>query len=373
MRIALVELYGVGGTADYTDCLAQALSVRGHEVSVITSSLFEPLQEQPGFHVSRVFHYRTSDPKIAKAVRLARSLGAVRKAIRAAQPEIIHAQGTVIPALDRRLYDALGPALRVCTVHDVEAHERRRVLGSFTRFYGVFDALVCHSHASRQRLNAALPSSRVTVIPHGRYTPLATTIHDAQRSRVLLRLPADAHVVLFFGYLRPYKGLDVLLQALALARRKCPSVVGLIAGRPMYDVSSMRRRAEREGVSLRWDLRYIPRHESGLYFAAADVVALPYVETSDSGMIELAAAFHRPVVVTSAGGLSEAFSRYGFGTVVPERDAAALAEAIVRRYEPVPSSTIVTNSWDDVAGRTESLYGELIELAAPASARRGAA
>lgn len=371
LRIGLVEFYGVGGTADYTDCLAQALAARGHRVAVVTSSLFEPLESTPSFQVMPVFRYRSSESKATKALRFAGALGAAGEALQSLRPDVIHAQGTVLPLVERRFYRRLSGSARVCTVHDVEGHEWRPWRGSYRRHYGAFDRLVCHSQTSGAWLRTLLPDAPVTIIPHGRYTPLATSPPSSDAARAALGLPTDAQVVLLFGFLRRYKGVELFLDALRIARRDAPGVIGLIAGRPLYDVSALRRATEREHLPVRWDLRFIPRSEIGGYFAAADVVALPYRGTSDSGMIELAAAFRRPVVATSVGGLGEAFKRYGLGAVVPPDDAAALARAMARRYSGTPSSEPDCVSWAYVAARTESLYRELVTPALDAAASNG--
>jgi glycosyltransferase involved in cell wall biosynthesis len=98
-----------------------------------------------------------------------------------------------------------------------------------------------------------------------------------------------------------------------------------------------------------------------MFFGAADVVALPYLDTSDSGAFELAAAFRRPVVVTDAGGLTEAFARYGYGSVLPERTSAALANALLAPYPPPPVHG-QSNSWAAVAAQTEAVYEQALAV-----------
>jgi len=87
------------------------------------------------------------------------------------------------------------------------------------------------------------------------------------------------------------------------------------------------------------------------------VVALPYIDTSDSGAFELAAGFGKPVVVTDAGGLAEAFARYRHGALVPERTAPAVARALLGPYPPAPLSR-ADNSWEAVAARTQAIYAQ---------------
>ncbi len=355
-RVALVEFFGIGGTADYTDCLARALAARGITVAVVTSSLFEPMFPDPPYEIVRPFVYASTQPKPRKAMQLARALDPARDFLERFRPDVVHAQGTVLPVIERFLYRGLN-AVMVCTVHDARAHERRPWLGSFTGFYDGFDWLICHSESTKQKVKAVLPQARISVVPHGLYTPLATTLPDRAEARQELQLPSSSRVALFFGFIRRYKGLDLFLEALQVARAEGHDLIGLVAGRPLYDVGPRMERARRDGVPVAWHLRFIPKEEIATFFAAADVVALPYIDTSDSGAFELAAAFRKPVVVTDAGGLAEAFARYGYGAVVPERTVPALARALLGPYAPAPIKP-VENSWPAVAAQTEAIYGE---------------
>src|SRR5207247_905062 len=267
-RVALVEFFGIGGTADYTDCLARALAGRGIEVAVVTSSLFEPLLPDPPYEIVRPFVYTSAQPKPRKAMQLARALDPARDFLEHFQPDVVHAQGTVLPVIERFLYRGLGMAT-VCTVHDARAHERRPWLGSFSGFYGGFDRLICHSESTKHKVIQALP--------------------------------------------------------------------------------------------VAWHLRFIAKDDIATFFAAADVVALPYTDTSDSGAFELAAAFRKPVVVTNAGGLGEAFARYRYGALVEERSAPAVARALMGPYPPAPPPS-GDNSWEAVAAQTETTYQEALAL-----------
>jgi len=359
-RVALVEFFGVGGTADYTDCLARALAANGMTVAVVTSSLFEPLRPDSPYEIVRPFTYASAQPKARKAMQLARALDPARDFLERFQPDVVHAQGTVLPVIERFLYRGLR-AVTVCTVHDARAHERRPWLGSFSGFYGGFDWLICHSESTRQKVQTSLPTARIDVVPHGRYTQLVTALPDQAAARRELQLPARSRVALFFGFIRRYKGLDLFLESVQFAQREGHDLVGLVAGRPLYDIERRVEQARRQGVPVAWHLRFIAREEIATFFAAADVVALPYIDTSDSGAFELAAAFGKPVVVTNAGGLAEAFARYGNGAVVSERTAPAVARALLERY-PAPRPSRDDNTWEAVAARTESIYREALAV-----------
>jgi len=358
-RVALIEFFGIGGTADYTDCLATALSGQGIEVAVVTSSLFQPLNPTPGYRIVRPFRYRPEQPKPLKAWRLARAIGPARDFLADFQPEVVHAQGTVLPAIEGRLFSSLSMPT-VCTVHDARAHERRPWLGSFTNFYRRFDRLICHSQFTRRQLAEVIPDARINVVPHGSYSPLVGPPANRTKSRERLGLPLSSRVALFFGFIRPYKGLDLFLDSLALAASHGHDIRGVVAGRPLYDIAPSMARARRAGIPVDWHLRFLARAEFATYFAAADVVALPYLETFDSGALELAAAFGKPVVVSDAGGLAEAFNRYGYGAVLPERTPEELAQALVADYPVRPTATEAANSWTTVSARTADIYREAI-------------
>lgn len=359
-RVALVEFFGVGGTADYTDCLARALAANGMTVAVVTSSLFQPLTPDPPYEIVRPFVYASSQPKAKKGMQLARALDPARDFLERFQPDVVHAQGTVLPIIERFLYRGLR-AVTVCTVHDARAHERRPWLGSFAGFYGGFDWLICHSESTREKVRAALPSARIEVVPHGLYTPLTSALPDQAAARRELGLPARSRVALFFGFIRRYKGLDLFLDSVQLARRDGHDLIGLVAGRPLYDIGRRVEQARRDGLPIAWHLRFIERDEFATFFAAADVVALPYIDTSDSGAFELAAAFGKPVVVTNAGGLAEAFARYRYGALVEERTAPAVARALLGPYPPAPLSRD-DNSWEAVAARTHAIYTKAMAI-----------
>src|SRR2546429_217245 len=123
-------------------------------VAVVTSSLFQPLDNDPPYEIVRPFVYASAEPKAKKAMRLAMALEPARDFLERFAPDIVHAQGTVLPVIERFLYRGLG-AVTVCTVHDARAHERRPWLGSFSGFYGGFDWLICHSESTRHKGRAA--------------------------------------------------------------------------------------------------------------------------------------------------------------------------------------------------------------------------
>src|SRR5256884_8332775 len=144
-------------------------------VAVVTSSLFQPLDNDPPYEIVRPFVYASAQPKAKKAMRLAMALEPARDFLERFAPDIVHAQGTVLPVIERFLYRGLR-AVTVCTVHDARAHERRPWLGSFSGFYGGFDRLICPSESAKQKVLVALPGARIDVGPPGGYSPPAPAL-----------------------------------------------------------------------------------------------------------------------------------------------------------------------------------------------------
>ncbi len=154
------------------------------------------------------------------------------------------------------------------------------------------------------------------------------------RSSQRLGLASSHQVVLFFGFVRPYKGLRHLIEALPRLCSRLPELRLVIAGEFWDSFPSYTRRIDELGVTphVMIENRYIPNEEVGLYFTAADVVVLPYTSATQSAVVALAHRYGRPVISTDVGGLPEAVSHETTGLIVPPGDPAALADAINRYF-----------------------------------------
>ena len=210
------------------------------------------------------------------------------------------------------------------TAHDVLPREPRRgQLDAQRRLYERVDAVVVHSEHGRRRLVEALgiaPAS-VHVIPHGAFEHLAAVpgARPLPAELASVRKP----VVLCFGLMRPYKGLDVLLDAWRSAELDAELwVVGL----PRMEIAGLRAAAP---PSVRWMPRFVPDCEVAAYFRRADVVVLPYREIDQSGVLFTALAFGAPLVLSAVGGFPEVAAE-GAAALVAPGDPAALADELRR-------------------------------------------
>jgi glycosyltransferase involved in cell wall biosynthesis len=197
------------------------------------------------------------------------------------------------------------------------------------------DYFIVHSEEDRHRLHALLPQVPVKKV----FFPTLMEISEQSvpTSREVLRqqlgVPDDRPIVLFFGFVRPYKGLEYLIQALPKVLEKLKIhllVVGEFWNSPEFYQRYAREFGGEEAITF--VNRYIPNEEMGAYFDLADVVVLPYISATQSGVVQLAFGFGKPVITTRVGGLQEVVRDGHNGLVVPPQNEEALAEAIVRYF-----------------------------------------
>lgn len=200
------------------------------------------------------------------------------------------------------------------------------------------DAFIVHSEQDRYRLLALLPNRTVIKAQIPTYAEVVEQTYPSTHATAELRrqldLPADGPTLLFFGFVRPYKGLEYLIQAVPLVHAHMPVhlvVVGEFWTHPHF----YERYAREFGVEHVITLvnRYVPNEELQPYFDLADVVVLPYVSATQSAVVQLAFGFGKPVITTRVGGLHEVVQDGVNGLIVPPQDEVALANAILRFFE----------------------------------------
>jgi glycosyltransferase involved in cell wall biosynthesis len=220
----------------------------------------------------------------------------------------------------------------ICICDNVLPHERRPFDIAFTRYaFAAVDAFIVQSSAVERDLQRLLPRARYRLVPHPVYNIFGAT-GDKAEARLRLGI-TDERVILFFGYVRRYKGLHVLLQAMPHLLARLP-VRLLVVGEFYDDEQSYRQQIRTLGLehAVTLHAEYVPNERVGEFFSAADVVVLPYVSATQSGIAQIAYNFDRPVIATNVGGLAEVVIDGRTGYVVPPGDPASLAAAIERFY-----------------------------------------
>jgi glycosyltransferase involved in cell wall biosynthesis len=282
------------------------------------------------------------------------------------EADVVHFQWLAVPYVDRYLLPAGRPL--VLTAHDVlprEPHPGQ--LEAQKRLYERFDAIVVHSQDGRRRLveELAVETDRVHVIPHGVFTHLAE--HPTTEPLGLPGSQTDRPVVLFFGLMRPYKGIEVLLEAW----RGIEEAELWIAGMPRMDISRLRAGAP---ANVRFETRFIDDAELPAYFERADLVVLPYLRADQSGVLFTALAFGKPLLLSDVGGFPE-IAQTGAARTVPAGDSQALKDAL---QELVGNRVVLSEmgakardaavgrySWTAVAEAHVELYQRLLGTTPP--------
>jgi len=371
LRVSVVDPSAF--TPPYDRSLAAALARAGADVELLTSEfVYGPVPAPDGYRVTKCFYRRSTrlgtehrGRLVAKALEHVPDMLAARDRLAAADVE--HWQWTTVPRLDRHLIGKRDPRRpRVVTLHyPLPQPGERRKLERQRRYLRAFDAVVAHTESAADRLRGevGLDPARVEVIPHGPLDYL-TNLADPKPLPVELT-GASQPVILFFGLLRPYKGIDTLLEAFA----QVEGAELWIAGMPRMSIEPLRRLADRAPGRVRILPRFISDPEIPALMHKADVLALPYRDIEQSGVLNTGLAFAKPMVLGDVGGFAEFARAHGAARLVPPGDAAALAAVLNElvadpaereRLSQAARKAVESDfGWDAIAARTIALYERL--------------
>ncbi|GAB3637249.1 glycosyltransferase family 4 protein [Hymenobacter arcticus] len=329
-----------GGLATYNERLARAFRATGDEVRLVTFSL-----QYPGFLFPGQTQFSTeeapADLDIEVSLNSVNPLSwlAVGRRMRREQPDLVvfrfwlpfmgPALGTVA-----RLVRGNGHTRIVAITDNVIPHERRPGDGPLTRYFlSACDGFVTMSRSVLADLQLLGFSKKPALYrPHPLYDSFGPAKPKAE-ALAALGLSPTFRYVLFFGFIRAYKGLDILLEALADARVAALPVKLIVAGEFYEDAAPYEAIIQRLGLESRLvrATDFIPNEQVANYFCAADMIMQPYKNATQSGVSQVAYHFGRPMLVTDVGGLAELIPAGVVGYVVPPT-APAIAEALVDFY-----------------------------------------
>lgn len=374
-------------TPPYDRALAAALARAGADVELITSDFtYGPVPEPEGYEVTLDFYRRVSPRarRLSKAVSHLPEMRRLRKGVDAApDPLVTHYQWLTMPRLDRHLISKRRP--RVMTAHYIlPPGPTGRQLTTARDVFGSMDAVIAHSRLGAERLvdEVGLPSERVRVIPHGAFDYLTRLPEEKPLPPELGAASAawDGEnprppVILFFGLLRPYKGIDVLIRAAEqLAAPTGETAPELwIVGNPRMDLTELMAQTAKLRLDVRWLPRFIEDAEIPAIMRRADLLVLPYLDGEQSGVLYTGLAFGKPMVVSDVGGIGEVAREHELARLVEPGDAEALGEeltglirgedAAVDRQQLAARARAAAEgpfAWDEIARQTVNLYGEVL-------------
>lgn len=328
-----------GGLASFNERLARQFKAEGNEVSIYTFSL-----QYPGFLFPGTTQYSSEptpqDITIKVAINSVNPLNwlFIGNEIKQANPDLIVVRywlpfmgpclGTILRIVKRNRHTKI-----VCIADNIIPHEKRPGDKAFTKYFiKPVDAFITMSEKVMHDLKTLTQKPAQQVV-HPLYDNFGEQL-PKQEARKHLHLPANEKIILFFGFIRKYKGLDLLLQAMSLPSVKQSGIKLLVAGefyedRKIYDDLIARNDLSSQLI-LKTD--FIPDSEVKYYLSAADFVIQPYRNATQSGVTPLAYHFEKPMLVTNVGGLPDLVPDNKVG-LVAEPTPDSIAENVLKLYE----------------------------------------
>ena len=359
-----------GGLAAFNERLAKEFQKEGDEVKIETFSL-----QYPNFLFPGKTQY-TTDPKpneltICRSVNSVNPINWVKvgKKIAKSHPDVVifaywisfmsPSMGTIAKIIKKK-----SNAKCIGLIHNMTPHESSlmdRILPSW--FLRSMDAFISLSDfVMRDVMNYLGKDLPNVVSPHPIYDVYGESMsRDEAIER--LGLSKDYRYLLFFGFIREYKGLDLLLQAMADKRVSQLPVKALIVGEFYGNEQKSTEMASTLGLSnIIWVSDYVSDDKVGSYFCSADVIVQPYKTATQSGVAQIAYHFEKPMIVTNVGGLPEIVPDGKVGYVVSP-DSSALADGIARFFNPIESVDFSANikeekkkyQWNVLTGKIKKM------------------
>jgi glycosyltransferase involved in cell wall biosynthesis/uncharacterized tellurite resistance protein B-like protein len=302
-------------------------------------------------------------------------MASLLRTLRQFAPDVIHFQWLAVPSFDRFYLPALKRIAPIfMTVHDSKGFlnptSKLQMIG-WDEVLRSFDGLVVHLEASkRELLERGVPENRIHVIPHGvlSYEEDLDAMKPAEPTKA-----EDKCEILLFGAIKPYKGTDVLIRAMAeLPKEIRQKAHARVVGEPFQDMDELRKLAAKLGVEdcITWDTRYVPNEEIPEILRQTDIIAYPYRRIDASGVLMMTLPYAKPIVATAVGCFAELLEDGESALIVPPENPKAFAQALERvildpelgRKIGLAARDMALGqlSWEKIAVRTEQAYRKAI-------------
>ncbi|MDE6601690.1 MAG: glycosyltransferase [Lachnospiraceae bacterium] len=252
--------------------------------------------------------------------------------------------------------------------HNVFPHERfpmDKILTKLALNNG--SHFIVHAKEEAKELEKIRPNPDYVVTPHPTYNAFRFEGMSRERAREKLHIGSEERILLFFGYVREYKGLKYLLRAMPEICRGVERVKLWVVGEFGSDKEEYQELIRELGMEDKVQVHdaYTPDREVEKYFAAADLVALPYTSATQSGIVQIAYGFTKPVIVTNVGGLPDVVENGSTGYIVEPENPEAIAEAVVRFFRENQAESMQENIEKEAERFSWERMGEVIEELMP--------
>lgn len=266
----------------------------------------------------------------------------------------------------------------IISYHNILPHERNKILLVFNRIanlllFSFVDSFIVHNKRNKKQFMKLynINGKKISIITHGSLDLVKKNIISKIESKKYLNLPIEKKIILFFGYIRPYKGVDILIKSFYILRKDIENVILMIVGQPINDKwkkydALIKKYELKENIQIK--IGFISEDHIQYYFSASDLVVLPYKYLDTHGGVgALALAFKKPLIVTDVGGLPE-FIKDKRALVKPNNaeDLAKTIKLILK--DRILYSKLIRDSeklskklnWDKIADQTIELYKKIL-------------
>ena len=327
-----------GGIAHFNDCLYNELVQQGHDVTIYSWKLRYPSFLYPGKS-----QFDKNEKRLLKntekfVLNIYNPLSWLRTARKIKQQEadliiynwVTPFLGPVIYFLT--LFQSKDRNVLIC--HNVLPHERRRIDIPLSKLvFRRMKRFIVHAEKEMEMLKEMLPGAEARLGFHPRYS-FFTENRKLIDVRAVHNVDSDKKILLYFGYVRPYKGLSYLIESLKAIRETIPIHL-FVVGEIWEGKEDYLRQIEKLGLA---DIitvidAYVPDEEVGNYFEAADLVVLPYITATQSGIAKIAFSFTKPVITTRVGGLIDLPEEYPNCVLIEPKSEIAISNAVKAHFE----------------------------------------
>jgi glycosyltransferase involved in cell wall biosynthesis len=329
-----------GGLSTYNERLCKGFNDSGHTCSILSFSL-----QYPNFLFPGKTQYSTEsapeNTEIDTAINSINPLNWIKVGLKykKLKPDVMvfrYWMPFMAPALGTiaAIARSNGHTKTMAIADNIYPHEKHFYDKPCTNYFvSKIDAFITMSEAVLKDLKQLVPQKSSKYVPHPMYDNFGAAL-DKKEAIQKLGLDSNAKYLLFFGFIRQYKGLDLLLKSFAQSGLKVHNVKLIIAGEYYEDSAPYKQLIQdlnlSDAVIERND--FIPNQEVSTYFSACDMVVQTYHSATQSGVTQIAYHFNKPMLVTNVGGLSETVPN-GKSGYVCEKDEHEIAKALIDFYE----------------------------------------
>lgn len=357
----------------YTFSLSNALKSNGVDIDLI----IDLKDETENSICNRIKLFNTDEKNIGKYKKLINYISSYMKIvniIKKGKYDILHAQWFIFSPIDYYFLNIIKKKYGIkliITVHDILPFNQKFYdLRFHKKIYELADHIIVQAENNIKRFRELFEnlSYKVIMIPHGHFLEYADVL-DKNSARKHLNIDSNGLVMLFFGQIKKVKGVNILLEAFVEINKKYPNLKLILAGNPWKDDFSQYQKIIDDnnlGSVIRTDIRYIKDEEIKYYYSASDICILPYLDVYQSGVIQLAYAYRKPVVATNIGAFKETVIDGKTGFLCEPGSINSLVNAIENAIKKMENLELMGEagykyvdkkySWNSIAYKIINLY-----------------